>query len=156
MITLTEKHWNKIEITGPDSCWEWTGSQAPGGYGQVRVKNKLYRVTRIMLAWVDGIEIPDRNVFILHSCDNPPCVNPLHLRWGTHKENVKDALGRKRYKNNFKAGEKHRAAKLKAADVLRIRELYAGGASIRELENEYGVTFQSIWNIVNRKTWVKV
>jgi len=34
---------------------------------------------------------------VMHSCDNPPCVNPMHLRVGTQSENIIEAFikGRK-------------------------------------------------------------
>lgn len=33
----------------------------------------------------------------LHSCDNPACWNPDHLRWGTHEENLSDRTGKQNY-----------------------------------------------------------
>lgn len=158
MITFTERHWNKIAITGPNDCWIWTGSCDSRGYGQIRVsRNYAPRVTRVMLAWVDGIEIPDKDTFVLHSCDIPSCVNPMHLRWGSHKENVRDAVGRKRYKNNFNMqGETHWRAKLAENDVIEIRNRHNNGEKKRALSNEYGVSFQTISHIVNRVTWTHI
>jgi len=88
----------------------------------------------------------------LHSCDNPPCVNPAHLSIGTHQENVaqRDARGRRKPL----LGEKHGSAKLTDTEVIDIRKRYATGLiTQRALAEEYGVTKSRISLIVNRKSW---
>jgi hypothetical protein len=75
-------------------CWEFTGQLTPTGYGEIYVDGKNQRVHRLMYVIEHGA-IPD-GFYILHSCDNPPCFNPDHIRAGTQKENMKDSLDRGR------------------------------------------------------------
>lgn len=155
---LTQKQWSKVIIPGPNDCWIWTGACDGRGYGQIRVsRTQLVRVARLMLAWSDGIEIPDKEIFVLHNCDNPPCVNPLHLKWGSHRDNMNDAMEKRRFKNNFNMqGETHWRAKLAENDVIEIRKRHDNGEKKRSLSNEYGVSFQTISHIVNRVTWTHI
>jgi hypothetical protein len=44
---------------------------------------------------ISGVLLPD-GLHVLHHCDNPPCVNPAHLRLGTPKDNAEDATKRGR------------------------------------------------------------
>ena len=37
---------------------------------------------------------------ICHKCDNPGCVNPRHLFMGTQRDNITDAIKKKRIGNN--------------------------------------------------------
>ena len=36
-------------------------------------------------------EIPNK-LFVLHHCDNPPCINPEHLFLGTAYDNTQDRI----------------------------------------------------------------
>lgn len=85
------RFWQK---TRPDGdCIVWTGSTCHKGYGQFRLNNRLWRAHRLSLLWSVGPPNGDRT-HVLHSCDNRPCVNPSHLRYGTNDENVLEKLDR--------------------------------------------------------------
>jgi len=60
------------------------------------MKGKNLRVHRLMWEAVNG-PIPE-GYYILHTCDNPPCINPNHLFLGTQADNIHDsqAKGRSR------------------------------------------------------------
>lgn len=76
-------------------CWEFTGYCSPGGYGQLTIHQVRWGVHRLMYTLEHG-PIPD-GMLVLHSCDNPPCFNPEHLRVGTQAENVQDSILRGRH-----------------------------------------------------------
>lgn len=78
------------EVSG---CWNFTGAKTETGYGHVRffgVYAKIHRVS--YWAFKDNSFKVMDNFYqvIMHSCDNPSCVNPEHLSVGTHRDNQED------------------------------------------------------------------
>ena len=83
-------------IMTDDECWETDLS--PNSSGRVHLSHgRGKRILIHRLAWEahNAEPIPD-GMFILHSCDNPLCFNPSHLRLGTHQENMNDMTSRNR------------------------------------------------------------
>lgn len=76
-------------------------------------------------------EIP-AGLFILHSCDNPPCVNPNRLRAGTAAENSADWKAR--------GGKIDTRAKLDDGAKREIRALFKSGASKKSIARRFGVS----------------
>ena len=90
--TAEQRFWPKVDFTGsPIGCWVWLAAKDPNGYGrfQIGTTNK----SNVVLAHRFAVGITDRknNCVIYHKCDNPPCVNPNHLRVGSQIDNMKDA-----------------------------------------------------------------
>jgi len=82
--------------------------------------------------------IPD-GLHILHSCDNPPCVNVDHLFLGTHADNTADKVAKMRH-----------ARKLTVAQVEMIRCSDDTDAS---LGRQLGVARSTISLIREGKHW---
>jgi hypothetical protein len=102
-----ELFWDKVEKSPEeDGCWVWTGFKDEHGRGQVRINYEAYKAHRIVWTLTKG-EIPP-NVEVMHLCDNPACVNPWHLSLGTHKQNMQDAV----LKRRIAWGERHGMRKL--------------------------------------------
>lgn len=70
-------------------CWEWTGSN-DGRYGRVSFDGEIHMAHRVSLAITTG---GLRSLDADHLCRNTLCVNPAHLEWVTHGENVRRANG---------------------------------------------------------------
>jgi len=78
-----------------DGCWLWIGTKNTQGYGDFRCNKKRYGSHRFSYIVYKG-EIP-KGIFVLHSCDNPACVNPDHLWLGTAKDNSIDMYSKNRH-----------------------------------------------------------
>jgi hypothetical protein len=107
-----------------DDCWEWTAAKNPQGYGKISIGAPSHKVEGAhRVSWIlhNNLEIP-AGLFVLHSCDNPECTNPKHLRVGTKADNMKDMYSRARQgKRNLPIGEKNKKAVLTVEKVLQIR-----------------------------------
>jgi hypothetical protein len=73
---------------GPDSCWMWTGSCDPKGYGSFHTSSSR-SVTAHRAAWaVEHGREPEEGMVIDHLCRNHGCVNPSHLELVSNQTNI--------------------------------------------------------------------
>jgi len=126
-----------------NQCWLWLGGKDKNKYGK---KNGV-AAHRIMWMYSRNKEIPN-NLIIRHTCDNPPCVNPFHLRFGTIQDNANDMKNRGR--SLF--GEKHPDALLTDEQVKNILYDLYYGKSIISIAKNYNVPEIIISKIANGHT----
>jgi len=89
--SLLVRFFEKVRISDPDGCFEWTGSMQDGGYGEVFVgephSRRKIRAHRYAWELANG-PIPHGRV-VMHLCNNPACVRPSHLALGTQAQNLR-------------------------------------------------------------------
>lgn len=129
-----------------DECWPWPGTRNAKGYGVIVIAYRQYVASRIVLDEYD----PD--VQVMHTCDNPPCVNPAHLQRGTIQQ------------NQYDKGRKGRAAKgmanrggnrLTDDDVREIKRRLRSpeNPTLASLGREFGVSGVMIGYINRGQQW---
>lgn len=105
----TASFWARVDIRGPDECWEWQGKRSSLGYGRVYVtgsgKAGQREVGAHEVAALAEFGPPPRGKIVMHTCDNPPCCNARHLLYGTKKDNSQDALVKGRLRPGFPGHE---------------------------------------------------
>lgn len=127
-------------------CLEWQGARNRDGYGRIGWseggRKEVWLVHRYVWTLQHG-PIPEGTV-VMHSCDNPPCVE--HLALGSIADNNRDMRSKDRY-------SKHRA-KLTPGQVAEARRRHAaGGVTHEALATEYGVSRAAISLLLAGRTW---
>lgn len=147
--TLKDRFKRLFEEGAPDKCWEWRGTfrKVDGqNYGWIATKRSDYGRTNICtsrLALFFKTHILPLDKIACHTCDNPKCVNPNHLYWGTDADNMADVKARHRrlYKTNTERAEIKKAA------------LLANQAELKELAVKHKMSFGMIIAVKYGRTW---
>lgn len=157
------RFWENTDKRGKQECWKWLGGKTKAGYGQLGIDRKTFYAHRLSYEMAHG-PIPD-NLYVLHRCDNPGCVNPDHLFLGTQTDNMRDASAKGRtavaerhgshtHPESVSHGELNVASKLTKDQVNEIRHSYETGHVLQgDLALQYGVCQQQISRIIHRLRW---
>lgn len=167
---IGERFWSKVEKGR--GCWLWKADVSTSGYGRFWITGPNARqVQAHRFAYEDVVGPIPEGMWVLHTCDNPPCVRPDHLFLGTQQDNTDDmvAKGRQaqgdrhgsrlhperlargpRWGGGRLFGERNPSAKLTQAQVDAIRQ---SNASSRDLAAQYGVGKRAIEKIRSGKRW---
>jgi len=121
-----------------NGCQEFQSWQDKDGYRFFRYQGKDWRAHKLAVIF-DGRKIPQGH-FVCHSCDNPACVNPLHLFVGTPKDNSRD-MGNK--------GRGYRNYKLTDEQIVQIKQ---SSLSQVQLAKIYNVSNVTIHNIIHHRS----
>lgn len=131
-----------------NGCIEWKGHRQKQGYGTFKLYGKSELAHRVVAKVFHG---ESKKPCVCHTCDNPPCVNPDHLFWGTHSDNMIDMYKKKRATNS--KGTKNYFNKLSEGKVNMVRFLTTTSLRPQQIADIFNVSLTTIYQIKNRKTW---
>jgi len=141
-------------------CLEWQGATPGGRYGMIGAgrrngRMEMFQTHRIAYALAYG---DPGELCVCHHCDNPKCIDPLHLFLGTHKDNMQDmsikgrsgkGSGRPIGSDGLK-GEDSPVSKLTDDQVIMI---FYDKRIQREIASEFKVHQSLVSLIKNKKLW---
>lgn len=146
-----------------DECLVWYGCRNNRGYGLINVDredgrgNVKVSVHRLSYELTYG-PIPN-GLFVCHSCDNPPCIEPSHLWIGTPRDNSRDASIKGHLSAPFRPprlGSESPNPRLDETKVADVRRRLLAGEPQRLIANLYGVKPSTISDIACRRTWTHI
>lgn len=144
--SVINRLWSKVNLD-PNGCWIFTGCDNGYGYGLLQVGSKALKAHRLAYESTNG-PIPD-GLMVCHTCDVRRCCRPSHLFVGTSLDNMSDCISKGRAV--YPKGEEHGCVKLTEIQVTYIRQHPSRG--LTALAKEYGVTYQLLKKIRQRKLW---
>lgn len=148
---IEQRFWEKVDIQGPDDCWEWQASLNYFGYGRFNVRGKVWKAHRMSYLLDTGTD--PEGMCVCHSCDNPKCVNPAHLFLGTYAENNADMKTKGRATGGSMPGEQHPMSKLTEAQALKVLAFKDGVKSQQSVGEMFGISGKQVGYIWRGQSW---
>lgn len=94
--TLADRFWKKVEKKTDGECWPWKGAtigKEGYQYGEFHLSSPPQPRIRVLAhrySWELAHGRKPGKWMIRHTCNNPACVNPAHLKRGKQWDNMQD------------------------------------------------------------------
>ena len=145
------RFWSKVDKSG--ECWLWTGCRDRRGYGRFRFRGRTSLAHRV--SWTLTHGQPSDDLFVLHRCDTPSCVNPDHLFMGTQTDNMRDCSSKGRTSRHASSlhGNNNGNSRFTPEQVRQMRTMHSNGHSRVDISKRFGASKTSVAYIVTRRYW---
>lgn len=118
------------------------------GYGVLGHDGTTMLASRVMCILAHGAP-PNKRSHAAHSCGNPICVNPNHIRWATPAENAKDRA----LHGTEARGSNRPNAKLDNRKVRSVIRMTKAGHSQKDIAAKFGVSRALIYGVQKGHRW---
>ncbi len=164
-LDFQKAFWSKTDCVEGGACWLWKAAKTTHGYGAVKIAGRVLFAHRVAYALINRSTPVDK--LVCHSCDNPACINPLHLFLGSHADNSRDMRNKNRQaigaRNGTKTcpasiarGDKHGRSILSSEQVANIKRLLSAGETCRKIGSMFGVGRSTVGEIKRGRTWTHI
>lgn len=146
-----DRFWSKVDKASAFGCWLWIAGKMRG-HGWFKIGERPFLAHRVAWGWLVG-PVPE-GLELLHLCDANylpgdityrACVNPAHMKTGTHAENMAWA------KATFRSasGQRNGKSKLSNEQLVLLFESLAAGITTEQAVREFGIASRTVCGIRN-------
>ena len=143
-----------IEVSA-SGCWEWQAYIMPTtGYGQTPYGGVVMTAHRAMLIACTGVWMPP-HVCACHKCDNRKCINPAHLFWGTHADNMRDCKEKGRTTKGRACAIRGTLVKNSVLNDDKVRLIWSLRRCMtqKKIADQLGVNRTTVGHILRGRSW---
>ena len=152
---IRSRFFSKVTINGEDDCWPWLAGTTRDGYGLFGVKHGYVRTAHRYSKEMELGHAVSTDLDASHTCNRRDCVNPKHIVFETHTENMRRVPPERRWRGSDGFSKGHSGWGRKLSDD-QVREIRASQDNDRVLSNRYAVSRFAIYQVVHRITYASV
>lgn len=147
------KDWLKDRVTvDSHNCWNWNSSIHRDGYGKIN-KHGFWQAHRLSFYCFNSSTY-NKNLLVLHLCNNRKCINPKHLYQGNHRDNALDMIKANTSTTLFKPGQEHKNSKLTENTAIAILKLFhKRNWTVLAIAKWFNIPRTTVSSICHNHTW---
>lgn len=146
----------KTKLNLDTGCLEWVAKAVTSfGYGRLNAGRDGFNFKAHRVAWALAFGPIPNNLFVLHKCDNPKCVNVDHLFLGTNQDNMDDMHNKGRHFSPYKGRKGEDVTGAVINDKL-AEDIWFSNLKRKEIAEVFGVTYKIVCDIKTRKSWTHI
>ncbi len=163
---ILKRHKNRLSVifgSLPETCIHGSGYKNASGYTWIQFRDNRIKYAilghRAAYSLFNNEELCAEDV-IMHTCDNPNCINPNHLKKGSHNDNVQDRVNKNRSavgeaNGNYKHGKWRKRENL-GLDPERNRFILGHKAFNRVLSDDEVLRIKNAIANKNGESWTSL